>query len=104
MSCHTQQSLTSPIAPTWCPGCGDFLIWNSLKNAITQLQLEEKDTVIVYGIGCSGNMADFVRIYGLHGLHGRAVANATGIKMANHKLKVIVVAGDGDIYGEGIQH
>lgn len=104
MNCHTSQSLASPIAPTWCPGCGDFLIWNSLKLAISQLQLEQKDTVIIYGIGCSGNMADFVRSYGLHGLHGRAVANAIGVKLANHKLKVIVVAGDGDSYGEGIQH
>lgn len=104
MSCHTQQSLSSPITPTWCPGCGDFLIENSLKKAIIELDLAEKDTVIVYGIGCSGNMADFIRVYGMHGLHGRSLGNAIGIKLANHKLKVIVVAGDGDIYGEGIQH
>ena len=104
MSCHTLQSLASPIVPTWCPGCGDFLILNSLKKAIVDLQLEEKDTLIVYGIGCSGNMADFNRVYGFHGLHGRGLANAIGIKLANHKLKVIVIGGDGDIYGEGIQH
>lgn len=104
MSCHTQQSLASPIAPTWCPGCGDFLIENSLKKAIVELNLEEKNTVIVYGIGCSGNMADFIQVYGLHSLHGRALANAIGVKISNHKLKVIVVAGDGDVYGEGVQH
>jgi len=104
MSCHTLQSLASPIAPTWCPGCGDFLIFNSLRKAIIDLQLEEKDTVIVYGIGCSGNMADFNRVYGFHGLHGRGLPVAMGIKLANHKLKVIMIGGDGDVYGEGLQH
>lgn len=101
---HTQQTLKSPIFPTWCPGCGDFGIWASLKQAIVDLALPEEQLVIVYGVGCSGNMADFNRVYGFHALHGRAIPDAEGIKLANHDLKVIVIAGDGDTYGEGLNH
>lgn len=104
MSCITTTSIKSPIAPTWCPGCGNFLILNSLQRAVAELELEEKDTAIFYGIGCSGNMADFNKVYGFHSLHGRALANAVGAKLANHNLKIIVVAGDGDFYGEGLNH
>lgn len=104
MSTHTQQTLKSPIFPTWCPGCGDYGIWASLRQAIVDLQIPEEQLVMVYGVGCSGNMADFNRVYGFHALHGRALANAVGIKLANHKLKVIVIAGDGDTYGEGMNH
>lgn len=101
---HTPATLQSSIFPTWCPGCGDYGIWASLKSAIVQLQVPEEELVIVYGVGCSGNMADFNRVYGFHALHGRAIANAIGIKLANHRLKVIVIAGDGDTYGEGMNH
>jgi 2-oxoglutarate ferredoxin oxidoreductase subunit beta len=104
MAQHTQQTLKSPIFPTWCPGCGDFGIWASLKQAIVELALPEEQLVIVYGVGCSGNMADFNRVYGFHALHGRGIANAEAIKLANHDLKVIVIAGDGDTYGEGLNH
>ncbi len=100
----SKASLASPYFPTWCPGCGNFGVWTALKNALVELNLPEEDVVIVYGVGCSGNMADFNRVYGFHSLHGRAIANATAIKMTNHKLKVIVVAGDGDTYGEGLNH
>ncbi len=100
----TQQSLQSPIKPTWCPGCGNFGIWAALKNALVQLGLPEEDVVLVYGVGCSGNMTDFIRAYGFHSLHGRGIPNAIGIKLGNHKLKVIVIAGDGDTYGEAPNH
>ncbi len=100
----SKASLASPYFPTWCPGCGNFGVWTAFKNALAELQIPEEDVVIVYGVGCSGNMADFNRVYGFHSLHGRAVASAVAIKMANHRLKVIVVAGDGDTYGEGLNH
>ena len=100
----TPQSINSPIKPTWCPGCGDYGIWAALRQALVQLEIPEENLVIVYGVGCSGNMADFNRVYGFHSLHGRAIPNAIGIKLANHKLKVIVMAGDGDTYGEGPNH
>lgn len=90
--------------PTWCPGCGDFGIWAALKASFTKLGWHPHEFVVVYGVGCSGNMTDFVKSYGFHSLHGRAVPNAEGIKLANHELPVIVVGGDGDLLGEGPGH
>ncbi|MGD9129193.1 MAG: thiamine pyrophosphate-dependent enzyme [Candidatus Woesebacteria bacterium] len=104
MSKVTNQSLQSPILPTWCPGCGNYAILAALKQALIQLELEMENVVLIFGIGCSGNMADFIKSYGFHALHGRGIANAIGVKLANHKLKVIVIGGDGDIYGEGLNH
>lgn len=69
-----------------------------------ELKLDPATTVIVYGIGCSGNMSNTLNTYGFHGLHGRALPSAEGIKIANNALTVIVVAGDGDGYGEGMGH
>jgi 2-oxoglutarate ferredoxin oxidoreductase subunit beta len=97
-------TLDSYIKPTWCPGCGNFSIWASLKQAIAQLDTPKENIVICYDIGCSGNMADFNKIYGIHCLHGRAIPPAVGVKLANHELKVIVVIGDGGGYGEGLTH
>ena len=90
--------------PTWCPGCGNYGIWAALKSALVKLTWKPDDFILVYGVGCSGNMNDFVKVYGLHSLHGRAMPNAIGLKLANHKLPVIVVGGDGDQYGEGGNH
>ena len=98
------KSFSTSIAPTWCPGCGNFSILTALKQALTELEIEHKDVAMLFGIGCSGNMADFIKVNGFHGLHGRAIANAIGIKLANQKLKVIVTGGDGDLYGEGLNH
>lgn len=90
--------------PTWCPGCGNFGIWAALKQAFVKMNWRGDNLVLVYGIGCSGNMADFIKSYGFHSLHGRAIPNAIGIKTANHKLPVICIVGDGDCYGEGGNH
>ncbi len=80
----------------WCPGCGNFGILNAEQMALAELGgLDPKRTVIVSGIGCSGKIAHFVNVNGVHTLHGRAVAFATGIKLANPELEVIVNAGDG---------
>lgn len=92
------------VAPTWCPGCGDFGIWVALKEALAGANLEPWQVQIVYGIGCSGNMTSFVHAYGFHALHGRSLPVATGIRLANPKLPVICVAGDGDTYGIGVGH
>lgn len=100
----TKEDLASPLKPTWCPGCGDTAIWLSLKNALIQLGLKQEEVVIVYGIGCSGNMCNVIRGYGFEGLHGRALPVAEAIKMTNPRLKLIVVAGDGDTLGEGLNH
>lgn len=90
--------------PTWCPGCGDFGIWTALKMALGKLNLGPHQVSIVYGIGCHGNEYNWVRTYGFVGLHGRAIPAAQGIKLANHKLHVIAVVGDGDCLGEGGNH
>lgn len=100
----TLASLLSPVAPTWCAGCGNFSILTAVKQALVELQLAQEEVTIVFGIGCSGNTADFIKCQGLHALHGRALANAIGIKLANHRQKVIVIGGDGDLYGEGLNH
>lgn len=90
--------------PTWCPGCGNFGIWAALKQAFVKMNWPGDSFVLVYGIGCSGNMTDFIKSYGFHALHGRAIPNAIGIKIANHRLPVICIVGDGDCYGEGGNH
>lgn len=90
--------------PTWCPGCGDFGIGIAIKQAFVQLGYDPSTLAVVFGIGCSGNMNDFLNAYAIHALHGRALPNAVGIKLANHKLPVVAVVGDGDCYGEGGNH
>jgi 2-oxoglutarate ferredoxin oxidoreductase subunit beta len=90
--------------PTWCPGCGNFGIWLSLKNALTKLNIGTNDAFIVYGVGCHGNMNDWMKVYGFAGLHGRTLPVAQGVKLANHTLQVIAVSGDGDGLGEGGNH
>lgn len=95
---------TNPNFPTWCPGCGNFGIWTALKNALIELNLEPHQVVVVFGIGCSGNQANFIEAYGFHGLHGRALPVGEGIALANQGVTTIVVGGDGDGYGEGMAH
>jgi 2-oxoglutarate/2-oxoacid ferredoxin oxidoreductase subunit beta len=90
--------------PTWCPGCGNFGIWAAIKNALKKLNITADKCATVFGIGCSGNMNDFLWSTSFHSLHGRSVPTAVGIKLANHELPVLVVAGDGDCYGEGGNH
>ena len=90
--------------PTWCGGCGDFNILYTLKNALVELNIEPENTLIVSGIGCGSKTPHFIKTYGFEGLHGRALPVATGAKIANRDLAVIVVAGDGDTYGIGTNH
>ena len=97
-------NLKSKIIPTWCPGCYDFLMYVGLEQALKQLDVPKEKIVIVYDIGCMGNMADFFKTYAIHGLHGRCVPTAAGVKLANPDLTVIAVGGDGGLYGEGLGH
>lgn len=90
--------------PTWCIGCGNFGIWNSIKKAFTELKLCPHEILIVFGIGCSGNGNNFIKAYAYHALHGMALPVATGAQLANHKLKIIAVTGDGDGVGIGGNH
>jgi len=90
--------------PNWCPGCGDFGILLALKKAIIELGIAPENTAIISGIGCSGKVPHWVRTYGLHGIHGRALPVAAAVKLANHELTVFAVGGDGDGYGIGMCH
>jgi 2-oxoglutarate ferredoxin oxidoreductase subunit beta len=101
---NTSEQYELMHSPTWCSGCGDFAIWRALKLSLERTGCEPHETVIVYGIGCAGNMSDKLRTYSVHGLHGRALPVARGVKLANHQLTVLSVAGDGDAYGEGMEH
>ncbi len=94
----------SAYTPTWCPGCGDWGIGMAIKSGFAQLGLDPSSIAVVFGIGCSGNMNDFLNAYAIHALHGRALPNAIGVKLANHKMPVIAIVGDGDCYGEGGNH
>lgn len=94
----------SGYQPTWCPGCGNWGIGVALKSALSQLGMSPSDVFLSFGIGCSGNMNDFLNGYASHGLHGRALPVAIGMKLGNHAMKTIVIAGDGDFYGEGGNH
>lgn len=99
----TVQDFTG-YTPTWCPGCGNWSIGRAVTGALTEQNLSPSDVAVVFDIGCSGNMNDFVNAYAMHSLHGRSIANAVGIKLANHDLPVMVVGGDGALYGEGGNH
>lgn len=93
-----------PVDPDWCPGCGDFGVLNAMKRAALQLELFPHELMIVSGIGCSSNLPGYIHSYGVHSLHGRAMPVATGIKLANRDLNVVITGGDGDGYGIGIGH
>jgi len=98
------ETYAGPIDPDWCPGCGDFGVLKAVKMAAGKAGVASKDLVVVSGIGCSSNLPGYVHAYGVHSLHGRAVALASGIKLANTSLKVVITGGDGDGYGIGIGH
>jgi 2-oxoglutarate ferredoxin oxidoreductase subunit beta len=98
------QSYDSVVDPDWCPGCGDFGVLKALKMAAGKLGILPKDLFVVSGIGCSSNLPGFIHAYGVHSLHGRAVAVASGVNFANHNLHVVITGGDGDGYGIGIGH
>ncbi len=88
----------------WCPGCGNFPILATVKKALSGLGLEPQDTVLVSGIGQAAKLPQYLKCHYFNGLHGRALPVATGIKVANPQLNVLVASGDGDVYGEGGNH
>ena len=92
------------VTPDWCPGCGDFGVLNALQRAVFELGLKPHEILCVSGIGCSSNLPGYFNSYGMHTLHGRSIPVATGAKMGNHQLNVVVTGGDGDGYGIGGNH
>ncbi|MCS7144366.1 MAG: thiamine pyrophosphate-dependent enzyme [Archaeoglobaceae archaeon] len=88
----------------WCPGCGNYGILTALRKALTELEIDPNKLVIVSGIGCSSRIVYYVRGSNVHTIHGRAIPVASGIKLANPELTVIVAGGDGDLLGIGAGH
>ncbi len=104
MTALTANDYKSDVKPIWCPGCGDYAVLNALLRAFAQLQLDPARTVVASGIGCSSRFPAFVKTYGIHGVHGRPLPLATGIKLANPELTVVAVGGDGDGFSIGGGH
>jgi 2-oxoglutarate/2-oxoacid ferredoxin oxidoreductase subunit beta len=100
----TLTELKGNADPDWCPGCGDFGVLAAMQKAIVDLQIQPHNAVTISGIGCSSNLPGYISTYGMHTLHGRALAVATGLKLANHELTVFVTGGDGDGFGIGGNH
>ena len=92
------------VDPDWCPGCGDFGLLNAVRRACSELGILPHEMMVISGIGCSSNFPGYFNAYGMHTLHGRTLPVATGAKLANHELTVIVTGGDGDGYGIGGNH
>lgn len=100
----TAKEYASEVKPTWCPGCGDYSILAAVKAALVQVGLAPHQVLIVSGIGCGSKLPDYIRANGILTLHGRPLPVATGARLANHGLKVMVVHGDGDSMGLGMGH
>ncbi len=100
----TKEDFESDQMVKWCPGCGDHAILRSLENVFPELNIPKEDFVIVSGIGCSSRFPYYMNTYGIHGIHGRAAVLATGIKLANPKLSVWMISGDGDSMAIGGNH
>jgi len=100
----TVQHFRSGVKPIWCPGCGDFSVLSSFYKTLVDLNLPSEKVAIASGIGCSGRFPAFVKAYGFHGVHGRAVPLATGMKLARPDLNVFAVGGDGDGFSIGGGH
>ncbi len=90
--------------PAWCPGCGNFSILKTFKDAMVEMSIEPHQFTIVSGIGQAGKFPHYLKCNTFNGLHGRTLPVATAIRLANHAMLVIAVAGDGDCYGEGGNH
>ena len=88
----------------WCPGCGDYAILAQMKKVMPQLGVAREKVVFISGIGCSSRFPYYMNTYGMHSIHGRAPAFATGLKSARQDLQVWVVTGDGDGLSIGGNH
>jgi len=94
----------SDIKPVWCPGCGHFAVLSALTKAMAHLGLSKETMAVVSGIGCSSRLPAYIDSYGFHGVHGRALAAASGLKAARPDLNVIAAGGDGDGFSIGGNH
>lgn len=100
----TKADFVSDQMVKWCPGCGDHAILSSFQKVLPTIGVKKEDVVVVSGIGCSSRFPYYVKTYGFHGIHGRAAALASGIKISNTKLSVWMITGDGDSLAIGGNH
>lgn len=100
----TKEDFVSDQMVKWCPGCGDHAILSSMEKVFPKLGVRKEDFVVVSGIGCSSRFPYYMNTYGIHGIHGRATAIATGVKLANPDLSVWMITGDGDCMAIGGNH
>lgn len=100
----TFKDFRNKVKPNWCPGCGDFSVQAAIQRAAANVGVEPNDLAVISGIGCSGRISGYINSYGVHGIHGRALPIAQGVKMANRELTVIAAGGDGDGFAIGTGH
>ena len=100
----TFKDFRNNVKPNWCPGCGDFSVQAAIQRAAASAGLEPDQLAIISGIGCSGRISGYIKSYGFHGIHGRSLPIAQGVKMANRDLTVIASGGDGDGFAIGMGH
>lgn len=100
----TFKEFRNNVKPNWCPGCGDFSIQAAIQRAAANVGLEPEQLAVISGIGCSGRISGYINAYGFHGIHGRALPIAQGVKLANRELTVIASGGDGDGFAIGMGH
>ena len=101
---YTYKDFESNQEVRWCPGCDDYVILRSMQKALPEMGVKKEDVVFVSGIGCSSRFPYYMDTYGMHSIHGRAPAIATGVKLANPNLSVWVITGDGDSMAIGGNH
>lgn len=104
MDVYKPNDYKSGIKPIWCPGCGDYGVLNAMLRAFSELDWKFEEIAVISGIGCSSRFPAFVKTYGMHGIHGRVLPLATGVKLANPALRVVAVGGDGDGFSIGGGH
>jgi len=104
MSTSTIKDFRNNVKPNWCPGCGDFSVQAAIQRASANLGLDPEQLALISGIGCSGRISGYIRSYGYHGVHGRALPIAQGVKLANRDLTVVASGGDGDGFAIGLGH
>ncbi len=101
---YTHKDFATDQEVRWCPGCDDYVILSAMQKALPEMGVNKEDVVFVSGIGCSSRFPYYMDTYGIHSIHGRAPAIATGVKLANPKLSVWVITGDGDSMAIGGNH